>query len=1274
MKKVVFLLFVPILMFSQASIFDMQRANIWVKNGSNIKSYYINSWSKDANISGNKIMANGSEISQLPSGRLSLEVLVNDVQTSYPRLSPNIPKLSLIGFDSPTASIGDAIDKATVSISPNGGDFNKTVAVTFTLNAPANHEDVLYYKINSESVQEKYLTGSDNSFVIYLVKGGNYAITYYLRSVGTQKTAYFHLANQNTKRDSDGDGIPDIVEVELGMNPLSNVIPDSNNNGWNDFDEYIRDNNLTDSDGDGWTDWDERLRGTDPNNPYPCADISAKPTATSLYGIEYVLTNPQEVVSESTPKPQVERVSLVDIDSKVHYDTSSIMKNSTLDLSEDNVSLRLCDTSKEDFMSFLTGGNIPTMRVAADIPIIGRVRYLDSLTQKDNFVLKNWVDSKDRVTLNDFLNSSDFVSLPDDFTAATFINSYVTFLRNHLVVNKIFETSSTSSVRVGLIESAMKSRIDSNTTILLGHPDFTPPKDMYKNTIQALSKYSSRVANNLYEDIINIAIGSNIYQEANDAVKNCDENTTTERCLAKLMQEDINATFAYKLSLMTIVSYETAQNHQTVFEPNEDTDKDGISNKDEVLSLNYTNPLNSDSDDDGFEDNDDKCPNDSQNQCINDEVSDLDSDGDGVVDSVDNCPYIPNQDQNSTIVDGIGDACAVNGIVMTSPKTNISLYQGESYTFEAIKTVNTSLSTVWSVNGDIVADSTLKYTHIFDANGTFEVCAKLADGSKEHQSCISVNVLAREINHEIEIYANDILEGNEGVKNLLVEVVLQSSYPAKTVYDYTTNSGTAEQDVDFNKTEGELVFSSGETRKYIQIPIISDTDIEDDETFTLRVGTDTVVLRILNDDSSDGNDDDDDGNDNNDANSTISLESSIFVSLDDGVHGSEPWISDGNASGTHLLKDIIEGNPNSEPANFNILGDYLYFTTMDENYNSVLFRSLGTQDSTQSIYNFNSELAFSNFFIVNDEVYFTVNSINDISGVDLWKVDTDGSVSNVATLSQATDYNKEFDIVRIGNILYFAAAPQDFTNVELYKYELNLGQNSSTLIKDIEQGDDSSNPREFTKVNSVFYFVVSRAIGSEIWKSDGTESGTVAVIDASYAAGTDYNKIYNINGLLYIIANRWDNNNNKFTQIYKIDPQNDSISQVVSYEGEEYSIDNLVTLNGKIYYLLQNNDTYNHKLIKIQSNTPIEVASFNDYPYMLKSVGNTLYIEFSTSLKSFDGTNLQTIKTWDSQDRFSIISNSLSGELYFKIKHNGSNFEELWKTDGTKQGTIRLQP
>ena len=88
---------------------------------------------------------------------------------------------------------------------------------------------------------------------------------------------------------------------------------------------------------------------------------------------------------------------------------------------------------------------------------------------------------------------------------------------------------------------------------------------------------------------------------------------------------------------------------------------------------------------------------------------------------------------------------------------------------------------------------------------------------------------------EISISDTKITEGNRGRKNAQFQITLDAK-PEETVrVNYTTANQTAKANQDYKPTNGTLTFSPGQTRKTITVPILGDTQIENNETFQLNL-------------------------------------------------------------------------------------------------------------------------------------------------------------------------------------------------------------------------------------------------------------------------------------------------------------------------------------------------------------------------------------------------------------------------------------------------------
>lgn len=158
-------------------------------------------------------------------------------QTHFGLVNQYAPPLSLF---SATRPVGDEV--AEVTISPPGGTYDACVKVS--LSSPSPGVQILYRR-NHTGLWLTY----NAPFTIFQ----DTTVSYYAKGAGNPKSIIRHATYQFTtppgELDSDGDGVPDYVELAEGLDPAGGP----------------------DSDDDGFSDLDELLQNTDPNDPtsYP---------------------------------------------------------------------------------------------------------------------------------------------------------------------------------------------------------------------------------------------------------------------------------------------------------------------------------------------------------------------------------------------------------------------------------------------------------------------------------------------------------------------------------------------------------------------------------------------------------------------------------------------------------------------------------------------------------------------------------------------------------------------------------------------------------------------------------------------------------------------------------------------------------------------------------------------------------------------------------------------------------------------------------------------
>ena len=1212
------------------------RANIWIDNGVSSRTYSIPSWSKMANFSGGEISVDGGNITNTVLSRVG--ILVNNTATSYPKIGALLPDLSLVGLDSATNKLGDLLDKATLSLSPNGGSFDDTIEVKLELVSKLEDAKQVTYKIDGvlEPTKTLIVNDANNSVSIFLSKNGKHTIEYKFQNEAYYNRAEFEIYNKDNKRDSDGDGIPDVVEAELGTNPFEF----DSQNGWSAFDNYMRGSKKIDSDGDGWSDFDEEvLRGTNPDNNL------SKPTATSLYGVEYKLSSSAQKSDGNISS--ISRISFVDMKSTVLYDTKKSYKNSAI----------LAPLTDANITAILANGNIPTVRMSASVPIVERVRENNT---SNSWVSKKYIPSNDNLDVKNFYAVFAQDENITDVNLTIFKDAYVSYLESNLVVSKSAVVDDNSSLEVGLVELALRTRVDGNSTVVLGDPDFALAINIYGATMNAL-RDTNRTMNKLVSDMdLMLQKYPLDLSDMNQSMQ--DDGNSTERRMANYMQNVLSESDRYKVSLMTILDFATAdvqaQNSIdfSVFSSNVDSDADGLSNKEEVLVIAYTNPLEGDSDGDMLSDKDDPCPNDATNSCLNDGLSSSDIDGDGIVDGIDNCPFDANSNQEDSNNDGIGDICAKRGIVIISPRTNISLSLNDSVTFVAKKTVQNSNSVSWSIDGnDMLGEHKLSFNYLFYELGEKNICARL---DEQRKSCIKVTVLNSYEQKSFKVYAAEILEGNSGEKNALVEVVLDTPAKVSRELNYQTSDLLATAGEDYNATKGSLIFNVNEQRKYFTVPIQGDTKYENNENIKVFVSENdfnaSATLFILNDDAAP---------DNNETNTTTSS-LYIFGGGADDTYGYEPWVTDGTSNNTHILKDLVEGNNSSYPCNFIKVAALTYFTASDKDGNATLFQSDGTTEGTQELYDFGNGGYPYAFTDINDTLYFLVMDGN----ITLYKAGN-GSIHSLAQLVNGYGAGAEGGngLIAVGDNLYFMSNlySGDEYQFELHKYSFT--DNKVSLVEDLNQNGGSYIP-DMVPVGHMLYFMYEddNNKNQAIYKTDGTAKGTQVVV--SNLSSVFHDAMLNIGEHLYYFTRDYDyNTSTSKVTLVDYNVNSDSSSTVFSKD-DNTSINKLYDVGGALYYITALYDssakTTNYK---VRSTTDI-VQDVQSNQFNMLVYGNRYYYVIDDGLYNNSGDTLLS-KTNDGWIEFS--REPLGDREVFGYDDVNGN-QVIYTTDGTVNGTNEL--
>jgi len=241
----------------------------------------------------------------------------------------------------------------------------------------------------------------------------------------------------------------------------------------------------------------------------------------------------------------------------------------------------------------------------------------------------------------------------------------------------------------------------------------------------------------------------------------------------------------------------------------------------------------------------------------------------------------------------------------------------------------------------------------------------------------------------------------------------------------------------------------------------------------------------------------------NDETDVILYMGKLFFTGINAANGKELWVSDATAPGTFLVKDIEVGSGSSVPRNFFVFNGALYFFANTTANGVELWKSNGTESGTVLVEDINpgaaSSWALGAGFLTNQDstiLYFLAN--NGANGTELWKTDgTEPGTMIVKDINPGPASSKplfnSFSYIGFGSDIIFSA--DDGTlGAELWKS--NGTDVGTVLLKDIYTDFLSSSPGSFLFFNSKLYFVADApGYGRELWVTDGTTAGTTLVKD-----------------------------------------------------------------------------------------------------------------------------------------------------------------------------------
>lgn len=373
----------------------------------------------------------------------------------------------------------------------------------------------------------------------------------------------------------------------------------------------------------------------------------------------------------------------------------------------------------------------------------------------------------------------------------------------------------------------------------------------------------------------------------------------------------------------------------------------------------------------------------------------------------------------------------------------------------------------------------------------------------------------------------------------------------------------------------------------------------------------------------------------------------IYFAADDGIHGVEPWTTDGTPEGTVMVADINPGPLGSMPQRFSEVRGVAVFAANDGIHGEEPWRTDGTAGGTFLLEDVNPGAEGSSFGI---------------------RSNYDGSRRRIV----------------IGGVMYFTAnrAGEGF---ELWRTD---GTPFGTyLVRDLLPGPAGSFPEGMNELNGQLIFSARWGSSPALWRSSGNAAGTVPV-GGDTAGGPAFMTLSG--GNIYFSFSSYTD-----TRLRKTDGTSWGTSIVTDLAGE---ISEMVDVNGALFmrvrsfagvggYYLYKSDGTAAGTARVgdesgpgAASNPMKLTSYNGAVYFTATndaAGWELWRSDGTAagtrvLKDIQPGPGGSFPQWAALDGILPLSSAvIDGMLYFTALEAGVG-RQIWRSDGTEAGTVRL--
>ncbi len=259
----------------------------------------------------------------------------------------------------------------------------------------------------------------------------------------------------------------------------------------------------------------------------------------------------------------------------------------------------------------------------------------------------------------------------------------------------------------------------------------------------------------------------------------------------------------------------------------------------------------------------------------------------------------------------------------------------------------------------------------------------------------------------------------------------------------------------------------------------------------------------------------------------------LFFSARDKKHGRELWSTTGREGDTTLFLDINrtpkgEATEDSSPSHLTVFGDLLFFAADDGRNGRRLWSTTGRRGQTSVVRRGPDEIVPgaglnpASLTPFADSLYYAAD--NARGQRELWSLTgrADGTPTLVVPAGKPAVDRPLYptDLIVFNRSLYFVG-DNGKSGRELWSLT-GLRDATPTLVKDLNRGAKSSDPRFLTIYNNSLYFSADDGIvGRELWSLTGVKDATPTLVkDINFTEGESSNPadLFAFGGALYFSA------------------------------------------------------------------------------------------------------------------------------------------------------------